>query len=145
MAASPEYSLDPTNENGPIPFTPSSMLCLAYVRLNLDLGPFRKLETRDPSCIAAALAQSPPATRSRHMIPALIYAIHSFSIPVRLGIDYIARSQAFFWSVRHALSSFECVILLSKWLIALDVAGDTKLSGKPKKVSLSLALNLPGI
>ncbi|KAL4877945.1 fungal-specific transcription factor domain-containing protein [Aspergillus karnatakaensis] len=130
----PESSIDPANENGPIPFTSSSMLGLAYVRLTLNLGPFRHLETRDPSSIAAALAQSPPVKRSGRMISALIYAIHSFSIPVRLGIDYVARSQAFFWSVRHAISSFECVVLLSKWLFALEVASEPRLSANEKRV-----------
>ncbi|KAL3443403.1 hypothetical protein BJX65DRAFT_320626 [Aspergillus insuetus] len=118
----PESSMDPANENGPIPFTSSSMLGLAYVRLTLNLGPFRHLETGDPSRIAAALGRSPTIRRTSRMIPALIYAIHSFSIPVRLGIDYVARSQAFFWSVRHALASFECVVLLSKWLVAVAEA-----------------------
>ncbi|KAL2837696.1 hypothetical protein BJY01DRAFT_251321 [Aspergillus pseudoustus] len=130
----PESSIDPANENGPIPFTSSSMLGLAYVRLSLNLGPFRQLETRDPARIALALAESPPVRRNGRMIPALIYAIHSFSIPVRLGVDYVARSQAFFWSVRHALASFECVILLSKWLFALATAREPKLSANERRI-----------
>ncbi|KAG5749394.1 hypothetical protein H9Q70_007945 [Fusarium xylarioides] len=44
----PESTLDPNNENGPIPFTSSSLLSLAYVRIYLHLGPYRQLETRDP-------------------------------------------------------------------------------------------------
>ncbi|KAK6087648.1 hypothetical protein SCUP234_01287 [Seiridium cupressi] len=52
----PESSLDPNNENGPIPFTSSSLLALAYVRIYLNLGPYRLLETRDPSRIAQALS-----------------------------------------------------------------------------------------
>jgi hypothetical protein len=49
---------------------------------------------------------------------------------VRLGIDHIARSQAFFWSVRHSLASLECAVLLSKWLFSLAEAGpDQSLSG----------------
>lgn len=126
----PESNIDPANENGPVPFTSSSMLGLAYSRLNLNLGPFRQLETRDPSIIAEALGRSPPLRNSGSIIPALIYAIHSFSIPVRLGLDYVARSQAFFWSVRHALSSFECVVLLSKWLFQLAVTREPNLNGE---------------
>jgi hypothetical protein len=126
----PESSLDPHNENGPIPFTSSALLGLAYVRLCLNLGPYRQLETRDPSCIAAALHRSPLPERSYRLIPALICAAHSLSIPVRLGIDYVARSQAFFWSVRHSLASLECAVLLSKWLHTLaEPENDQTLSG----------------
>lgn len=126
----PESSLDPHNENGPIPFTSSSLLGLAYVRLSLNLGPYRQLETRDPYCIAGSLYRSPNPQRSSRLTPALIYSAHALSIPVRLGIDHVARSQAFFWSVRHSLASLECAILLSKWLFTLEVAGaDQSMSG----------------
>ncbi|CAI7657379.1 unnamed protein product [Penicillium pancosmium] len=130
----PESNIDPANENGPVPFTSSSMLCLAYSRLNLNLGPFRQLETRDPSIISEALGRSPPLRNSGSIIPALIYAIHSFSIPVRLGLDYVARSQSFFWSVRHALSSFECVVLLSKWLFQMAITREPNPNANERRV-----------
>lgn len=126
----PESSLDPHNENGPIPFTSSALLGMAYVRLSLNLGPYRQLETRDPYRIAAALYRSPRPGRSYRLTPALIYAAHALSIPVRLGIDHVARSQAFFWSVRHSIASLDCAILLSKWLLSLaEPASDQNLSG----------------
>lgn len=126
----PESSLDPHNANGPIPFTSSALLGLAYVRLSLNLGPYRRLETRDPPTIASALCRSPKPERSYRLVPALIYAAHALSIPVRLGIDHIARSQAFFWSVRHSLASLECAVLLSKWLFTLaEASPDQALSG----------------
>ncbi|KAJ6130270.1 hypothetical protein N7512_003050 [Penicillium capsulatum] len=131
----PESSLDPHNANGPIPFTSSALLGLAYVRLSLNLGPYRHLETRDPFTIASALCQSPKPERSYRLIPALIYATHALSIPVRLGIDHIARSQALFWSVRHSLASFECAVLLSKWLFTLTEAGpDQALSENESRI-----------
>lgn len=55
---------------------------------------------------------------------ALLYAAHMLSIPVRLGVDRVARSQAFFWSVRHSLSGLECAVLLSKWLSSLAGPAD---------------------
>ncbi|RAH47865.1 uncharacterized protein BO95DRAFT_461615 [Aspergillus brunneoviolaceus CBS 621.78] len=122
----PESSLDPHNENGPIPFTSSSFLGLAYVRLSLNLGAYRQLETRDPYRIAAALHRSPRPSRSYQLTPALIYAAHALSVPVRLGIDHVARSQAFFWSVRHSIASLECAVLLSKWLLSLAETGGTQ-------------------
>lgn len=121
-----ESSLDPNNENGPIPFTSSSLLGLAYVRIYLNLGPYRQLETRDPVRIAEALSQCPDVERSDGVISALLYAAHALSIPVRLGIDRVARSQAFFWSVRHSLSGLECAVLLSKWLATVHVSYEVR-------------------
>ena len=101
------------------------------MRLSLNLGPYRRLETREPATIASALCRSPKPERSYRLIPALIYSAHALSIPVRLGIDHIARSQAFFWSVRHSLASLECAVLLSKWLFTLaEAAPDQALSGR---------------
>jgi hypothetical protein len=101
------------------------------VRIYLHIGPFRKLETRNPSRIAEALCRSPHVKRSDGVISALLYATHALGIPVRLGIDRVARSQAFFWSVRHSLSGFECAILLSKWLASVQESmHETPLSGK---------------
>ncbi|KAJ8132791.1 hypothetical protein O1611_g833 [Lasiodiplodia mahajangana] len=132
----PESTLDPKNENGPIPFTSSSLLGLAYVRIYLNLGPYRLLETRDPARVASALSKSPPVKRSEGVISALLYAAHALSIPVRLGIDRVARSQAFFWSVRHSLSALECAILLSKWLheVSFSSAASAPLSDSEDRI-----------
>ena len=92
---------------------------LAYARIYLHLGPYRQLETRDPIRIAKAISRSPSVDRSDGVISALLYSIHMLSIPVRLGVDRVARSQAFFWSVRHSLAGLECAVLLSKWLFSL--------------------------
>ncbi|KAL2826175.1 hypothetical protein BJY01DRAFT_150385 [Aspergillus pseudoustus] len=131
----PESTLDPNNENGPIPFTSSSLLALAYVRIYLHLGPYRALETRDPVRIARAIASSPDIERSDDIIAALLYATHMLGIPVRLGVERVARSQAFFWSVRHSLSSLECGVLLSKWLAKLAVTmGGSPLSDSEDRI-----------
>ena len=116
----PESILDPNNESGPIPFTSSALLVVAYVRLSLDIGQHRHLDSRDPDTIAAGLIQLPEIERNDNLLSALLYSTHALSIPVRLGIDRVARSQAFFWSVQHAISSFECAIFLGKWLCSLS-------------------------
>ncbi|KAI6503341.1 hypothetical protein MCOR11_000945 [Pyricularia oryzae] len=113
----PESSLDPNNDNGPIPFTSSALVGLAYARLHCHLGPHRRLDTRDPAVVAETLMRSPRVGRGDGgVISALLYAAHMLGIPVRLGVDRVARSQAFFWSVRHSLAGLECAVLLSKWL-----------------------------
>ncbi|KAF4556451.1 Hypothetical protein D9617_1g083290 [Elsinoe fawcettii] len=126
----PESMLDPNNENGPVPFTSSALLGVAYIRLSLNIGPYRHLETRDPDAIIASLSAMPKIEHNDSFHSALLYSTHSLSIPVRLGIDRVARSQAFFWSVQHAISSFECATFLSKWLISLPApASGRTLSG----------------
>jgi hypothetical protein len=112
----PESMLDPNNESGPIPFTSSALLVVAYVRLSLNIGPHRHLEARDADATAMGLRRLPEIERTENLLSALLYSTHALSIPVRLGIDRVARSQAFFWSVQHAISSFECAVLLGKWL-----------------------------
>ena len=101
------------------------------MRIYLHLGPFRQLETRDPQLISEAITSSPDIERSDGIIAALLYATHMIGIPVRLGVDRVARSQAFFWSVRHSLSGLDCAVLLSKWLSKLaETVSDSPLSGK---------------
>ncbi|CAI6274242.1 unnamed protein product [Periconia digitata] len=115
----PESILDPNNDSGPIPFTSSSLLVVAYIRLSLNIGSYRHLESRDPDVISTGLSQLPDIERNDNLLSALLYSTHALSIPVRLGIDRVARSQAFFWSVQHAISSFECAVFLGKWLCGL--------------------------
>jgi hypothetical protein len=112
----PESSLDPQNPNGPIAFTSTALLGLAYIRLHVDMGPLRHLESRDSLQIAIALRDSPRLHRTPRLIMALLHSAHALSIPVRLGIDFVSKTQTFFWSIQHSLCSLECAFLLSKWL-----------------------------
>jgi hypothetical protein len=66
-----ESSLNPNNENGPIPFISSFLLVLVYVRIHLHLGLHRQLETRDPVRIAKAISQLPNVERNDGVITAL--------------------------------------------------------------------------
>ena len=116
----PESSLDPQNPNGPVAFTSTALLGLAYIRLHVDMGPLRHLETRDSLQIANALRNTPSIQRDPRLTPALLHSAHALSIPVRLGIDFVAKTQTFFWSIQHSLCSLECAFLLSKWLSLLS-------------------------
>ncbi|KPI36900.1 Regulatory protein ADR1 [Cyphellophora attinorum] len=125
----PESSLDPQNPNGPVAFTSTALLGLAYIRLHIHMGPLRHLETRDSVQIAHALRNTPDLQRDPRLTPALLHSAHALSIPVRLGIDFVARTQTFFWSIQHSICSLECAFLLSKWLAALSRI--TTSSGSP--------------
>jgi hypothetical protein len=110
----PESSLDPASPNGPVAFNSTALLRLAYIRLHSDLGPCRRLETRDPVRIAAAFKESPPLIRSARLGRAVLQSAHALSIPVRIGIAFVARTQTFSWSIQHSLCNLECAFLLSK-------------------------------
>ena len=127
----PESSLDPQNPNGPVAFTSTALLGLAYIRLYVDMGPLRHLETRNPIQIAIALHESPQLERSPRLIMALLHSAHALSIPIRLGIDFVARTQTFFWSIQHSLCSLECAFLLSKWLAVVPSANTSSTQAPP--------------
>ncbi|EED13010.1 C2H2 transcription factor (AmdA), putative [Talaromyces stipitatus ATCC 10500] len=133
----PGSSIDPQNPAGPIAFTSTALLGLAYIRLHLDLGPCRRLVTQDPLQIARALQDSPPIVRSPKLIMALLHSAHALSIPVRLGIDFVARTHSFFWSIQHSLCSLECAFLLSRWLLSIPLTqNEQRLSDHERKLLL---------
>ncbi|KAF7508529.1 hypothetical protein GJ744_009242 [Endocarpon pusillum] len=131
----PESSLDPQNPNGPIAFTSTALLGLAYIRLHVDMGPLRHLESRDSLQIAIALRDSPRLQRNPRLIMALLHSAHALSIPVRLGIDFVSRTQTFFWSIQHSLCSLECAFLLSKWLAVVPSNNQASTSSNEPKLS----------
>lgn len=133
----PESSIDPQSPAGPIAFTSTALLGLAYIRLHLDLGPCRHLVSQNPAIIARSLKDSPPLVRSSRLIMALLHSVHALSIPVRLGIDFVARTHSFFWSIQHSLCSLECAFLLSRWLLSIPATqNEQKLSEHERKLLL---------
>ncbi|KAL3488931.1 hypothetical protein BJX62DRAFT_227007 [Aspergillus germanicus] len=131
----PESSIDPQNPAGPIAFTSTALLGLAYIRLHVDLGPCRRLVSQDPVQIARALNESAPIVRSPRLIMALLHSAHALSIPVRLGIDFVARTHSFFWSIQHSLCSLECAFLLSRWLLSIPMTqAEQRLSEHERKL-----------
>ncbi|KAL2859409.1 hypothetical protein BJX68DRAFT_226222 [Aspergillus pseudodeflectus] len=115
----PESSLDPRNPNGPVPFTSTALLGVAYIRLSFNLGSYKLLRTRNKEEIAARLLRIPQLPPGPHLLPAALHATHALSIPVKLGVNFVARSHAFVWSVQHSLCGLEFSIFLSKWLFCL--------------------------
>ncbi|OQV02172.1 Fungal specific transcription factor domain-containing protein [Cladophialophora immunda] len=133
----PESSTNPRNPAGPIAFTSTALLGQAYVRSYLDLGPSRALISQDPALIAQSLIQAPPVERTSGLVMALLHAAHALSMPVRLGIDFVARSHSFYWSVQHSLVSLEYAFLLSRWLLALPGSGSpTSMSAREQLLFL---------
>ncbi|XHG01152.1 hypothetical protein AWENTII_004551 [Aspergillus wentii] len=116
-----ESSVDPLNPHGPLSFTSAALLRLAYIRLNADFSSARQLQTWDPEAIARSLKENLSVQRSDRMTRAALHCAHALSTPIRLGINFVAHSQAVLWSNQHALCSLECAVLLAKWLEAVTV------------------------
>lgn len=93
---------------------------MAYIRLVVDVGPWRALNTHNPYEIAMSMHQSPPLTPSPKLTHAVLYAAHALSIPVKIGVSIVTRSQAFTWSLQHSLCALECAFVVSKWLLLMQ-------------------------
>jgi hypothetical protein len=115
----PESSLDPKNPHGPLAFTSTALLTIAYIRLQVDTGPWRSLATQDPQQIARTMLSSPSIQRSSKVTQAALHSAQALSIPIRLGINLISRNQISTWSLQHSVCSLEYAVLLSKWLDAV--------------------------
>lgn len=118
----PGSTLDPQNIDGSLPFTSIAFLALTSVRLHMDLGPHRRLESQDPQIIATGLARLSLPPRTSRIIGSLLLAVHALSLPVRMGIDYVAHSQMNIWSCQHCACALECGVFVWKWLQQVNSA-----------------------
>ncbi|KAL3470556.1 fungal-specific transcription factor domain-containing protein [Aspergillus californicus] len=111
-----ESSIDPFNPNGPLSFTSTALLRLAYIRLNADFSSARCLQTWSPDAIALSLRDNLSVQRGDRLTRAALHCAHALSTPIKLGINYVARTLVVSWSNQYALCSLECAVLLAKWL-----------------------------
>ena len=132
----PESSVTPLSPHGPLSSNATALLRLAYIRINIDTGPVRALGSWNPTQIANSIIHmTPPIERNKRITRATLHCVHALSIPIKLGINYVAHTQMFFWSTQHALCSLECALLLTKWLEVVTVPHpDPPLNDEEKKV-----------
>jgi hypothetical protein len=118
----PESSLSPTNPCGPIAFNSTAQLRLAYARLNVDFRPVRRAFSLgfSPAEIADTMASVFPVQRSPSATKAVLHACLALRVPVSIGLNVVARTGFWVWSVQHSLCYFECALLLSMWLQAIS-------------------------
>ncbi|KAK5323449.1 hypothetical protein LTR93_005503 [Exophiala xenobiotica] len=138
----PETHFEPSSATGPVAFSSTALLRLAWIRLHLDLGPCRNLASGDASIIASAFKNSPPLKRGPELIHPVLQAAHALSVPVRMGIKYVAKTQTLSWSVQHSFSNLECAIFLSKWLELIAVASSTCSLDKEELVLVQMIQSL---
>lgn len=112
-----ESTLDPLSPKGPLGLSATALFRLAHIRLNSHISPCRGLLTRDVRRIAV---KHKDVGRSTQFCKAVLQAAHALSIPVRLGVEYVARSKPPIWTIEHSLCSLECALLLRDWLEMLS-------------------------
>ncbi|KAB8228888.1 uncharacterized protein BDW43DRAFT_303578 [Aspergillus alliaceus] len=62
---------------------------------------------------------SPGLIANEKLTRAALHCAHALSIPVQLGLKFVAKTQVVYWSNQHAFCSLECAVLLAKWLEAV--------------------------
>lgn len=115
-------SVDPGSPHGPLSFNSIALFRIALVRLHFNLGPYRGLETRNPVYIAQSLYRSPVLPLSQVACRVVSQLVHALGVIIRIGIEFVAKTQAFSWSILHPICNLECACFLSKWLLALSDA-----------------------
>lgn len=118
---SSDPSITPSSPNGPLGFNATAIFRIACIRLHINLGPHRSLGTGNPQSIAYAFLHAPLPAYSPKVYHAVLQSIHALSIPVRLGVEYVAKTQTLTWSTIHSLCNVECALFLCKWLETLAV------------------------
>lgn len=119
-----ESTTDPSSPKGPMGFNSTAILRLVYIRLSADFGPSRQLLfAREPGAIVEAFYSRraiKAEDRSPRLDRAVLQCTHALSIPVRVGIEFVARTQTINWGVEHVLCNLECAFLSAQWLIVLS-------------------------
>ncbi|KIX94344.1 uncharacterized protein Z520_10054 [Fonsecaea multimorphosa CBS 102226] len=116
-----ESSMDPISPNGPLAFTSTALLRLAYIQISVSAKLTPVLSVWNSTEIARLLSYAPPLQRNDSVTRAVLHCAHALSIPAKLGIEFVAHNMSFFWSNQHALCALESAMLLSRWLEAVTV------------------------
>lgn len=127
----PESALDLRNSKGSLSFAATALLGLAHIRAHWNLRIETALASGDPETIVATALKAVRPIRGPNLREALLHSVHSLNIPMQLGIENLSKTQAYFWSVMHALCHLESAIFLSKWIEAVLVTWErNQLTGK---------------
>jgi hypothetical protein len=113
-----ESTLDPYSPKGPIGFNATALLRLAYIRLNTRIGLCHNFMTGDTLHIKQVFSRlrEISLSRSPSLDRAVLQCIHALSIPVRVGIQNVARTQILHWGIQHSICHLECAFLLALWM-----------------------------
>lgn len=111
-------------------FASTTLLALAHVRMQVEIGFSRRLLTKNPDLIAESMLSAPPLPPQPQLTSALAYSAKLLLLIAQLGVDNLAVNYRYVSSIRHAIGGLESVVLLARWLVSLrDMPMDHKLTG----------------
>ncbi|ETS86113.1 hypothetical protein PFICI_04138 [Pestalotiopsis fici W106-1] len=121
-----ESTLDPSSPKGPMGFNSTAPLRLAYIRLNSNVSPASRGIYEETPCGSDGFMKAfhKPLHRSSHTDRAVLQCIYALSVPVRVGVAFVARTQTLHWSAQHAICTLECAFFLIQWLRSLSTRED---------------------
>ncbi|KAM0713417.1 hypothetical protein Q7P37_010379 [Cladosporium fusiforme] len=112
-----EASPMPLDGQATMNFTSVALFRLAHTHVHLNFGMLPDMMASwDPGLIAMKFLQLPAVARNTHTSRVALNCAHGLSIPVRLGINFVSRTQVFFYSNQYALCSLRSALYLTKWL-----------------------------
>ncbi|KAL1635139.1 hypothetical protein SLS56_001891 [Neofusicoccum ribis] len=131
-------SLDPISPHGPVPFNATALLRLAHIRISTPADAVQSLRSWDAARIARSLHaggdQPSLADRSPRLTRAALHCAHALSVPVKLGINFVAHTQALYWSNQHALCALESAGLLARWLRVVAAVPAAALASEERRL-----------
>ena len=100
----------PQDPYRPLAFNSTSLLRLAHIMLCVDFATVKSVvASQNVNAISQSMkTHMSEVERSADSTKAALYAIHALRIPVKLGINLVARAGSLVWSLQHYLHSFEC-------------------------------------
>ena len=122
----PDASMFPDEPSNPILFNCTAICRLTYVRLAADFCDVRRSFSYflSEDQIVANIESAHAPLRTQQITEAALQACQALHVPAQLGFRLVSRTRFWGWSVQHALSYFECALLLSKWLQVIERVGD---------------------
>lgn len=140
-----EASLGPQNAHGPLAFNCIALIRIAYIRLDIDLGSAcAALQSGDPQIIARAMKDQKTVARGPRLTKAALHACHALLVLAKEGIDLVTHTQVFVWSIQHSIASFQCCIVLVKWLETVIVDTSDPLRSDEESWLIKLVQNTLG-
>ncbi|KAJ4153663.1 hypothetical protein LMH87_010143 [Akanthomyces muscarius] len=124
-SVAPESTLDPLSRNGPVAFNSTALLRIAYIRLTVDLGPYRSVMTRNPACLAKSVygGTGMNLARSPSTDLAMLQCTRVLGIIVKKGIAF----------ERKLLGMIAAIV--NETLYASQVQKDSEASGRIRRLA----------
>ncbi|KAJ1324710.1 hypothetical protein MN608_09413 [Microdochium nivale] len=121
-------------------FSCQAVLRMAHIRLFRAAVDFDRLAliSPEPTAVEASVAKFASAKLERGplLLTAVAKFLEGFNISVRAGYMLVRKTAALHCSVQHAVSGWECALLVTKWLHTVEMATLTCDGPDPEETEL---------